>query len=292
MIKKNINTELQKVDTYELFAQLTGHAVFNHQRINSCLKRLNVILREGLEDWKTGVPRRRALIPPSSVDLQEWIDPYRKLQNTFSDADVIGIFDATFESWHDIQKRFTTSSGSWPDVHKKLAKCISDENTLRNHLVHSEFVYDAYLEPLDQIRNARAQTGSGPKKGKVAIRVMERQAMQEFVGFQFQLIEVLEDFFYGWKIHCTFYFDQNYILSHPEKFDHAIIDFVKNAQITSGVLASHFEDPKNDEISAYLNEWGERITKLDETRKSLKIKSANFDYDWEGPTEHIIWDLD
>ena len=287
-LKEDVWLSLSSNDTYELFAMLIGHSVMNHQRIVATAKRINQALRDEIERWKYGRQDRGLL------RVKGWKDPLELLSNTLSDSDFYNYFESTMKSWHDIQFRLAGKPSKFKLFPDTLMRNLREVNTNRNHLVHSEYTWQPYLRHSEEISVARPQNSSGTKNfGYVQIKTLNRDDFLQFIEYQYSIIHFLENMvfvdFQG------FLYDDTYISTYSEDFDDEIVQFSDSEEVSPGYMGvKEFEDPfypKHSEIQIYLSRRVEDLTKIDELRLQLKIKSANHQYSRIPPFEGGALDL-
>ena len=291
-VREDVLLNMSKSDTYELFSMLLGHAIFNHQRIVSEARRVNWCQRDTIETWKYGKPRRGIL----SVSSVQWNDPLELFTNTLSDSDFYNYFEAILRGWHGIQFRLAEKPRGFEQFPDLLIKNLREENTLRNHLVHSEYTWHPELLQNEEIKLARPQTSSGAKNhGHFQIKTLKREDFLQFIEYQTVLREYLQKVNYSLDI---LFYDDFYIAENRSKFDVDIIRFAESEEVSPAHAIGRdeegdFEDAsflRHHEIVAYLEKITNELRDIDRMRLSLNLKSSNYEYLRQPPIEGSILD--
>jgi hypothetical protein len=288
----DVQYEIDLADTYEVFSQLLGITLVNHQRITSHVKHLSIVLRSEIETYKFACRSRIQLGANKTFAKSAWIDPLVTFQNTMSDSDFYAYFEALLSSWHDIQFRLAGKPEGWRSFPSLLMKALKDENTQRNHLVHSEFTYQPGLSPQNELLMARSQSSSGAKNfGMVSVRTLRKEDLESFVEFQFKLIKFIEIF--SWDFEYLL-FDWSYIEENEGEFDIEVITFSRSDNVGSGYIEkdSMPQEPTHQEIQELLVKSNSDLTEIDDLRKNLEIKVAQHRYETRFPKEGFVSNID
>lgn len=282
--KEDVNLLISRSDTYELFAMLIGNSIINHQQILSNAKRICLVMRDEIERWKYGRPQRGVL----AVSSVKWRDPLETFPNTLSDSEFYSYFESILKSWHDIQFRLAGKPKKFEGFPEVLLKNLREENTQRNHLVHSEYTWGQDLMQGEELRAARPQNSSGSRNyGHFQIKTLNRTDFLEFVEYQYKIMHYLEGLQFDLEL---FLYDETYISAHSSEFDVEIGQFAKSDEVSpgSGFFSEEFEDcwsPVHSEIQEFLSKRAEMLMEIEGLRLKLKIKSANYIYSRVPPME-------
>ncbi len=282
--KEDVKLNISRSDTYELFAILIGNSVINHQKILSNAKRICQIMRDEIECWKYGRARRGVL----AVSSVNWRDPLESFPNTLSDSDFYSYFESILNSWHDIQFRLAGKPAKFEGFPSNLLKNLREENKLRNHLVHSEYVWDRDLKQGDEIMVARPQNSSGARNfGHFQVKTLNRSEFLEFIEYQYKIIQFLEFLQCDFEL---FLYDEAHITANSTEFDVEVVQFSQSEEVNSGSagFSEGFEDPwepRHAEIIAFLSAKAESLSAIEELRLKLRIKSGNCVYTQLPPME-------
>lgn len=282
--KEDVQLSIARGDTYELFAMLIGHSIINHQKILSNSRRLCQVMRDEIERWKYG-RQYRGVLRVSSI---KWRDPLETFPNTLSDSDFYTYFESILKSWHEIQFKLAGKPSRFEDFPVTLLKNLREENTQRNHLVHSEFTWHPDLTQGEEIRVARSQNSSGARNfGQYQIKTINRADFLEFVEYQYKIMHYLEDLHFDLEL---FLYDEAYISEYSSEFDAAIVQFAQSEEVSpgSGFFSEEFEDhwnPTHSEIQGFLAKRAETLSEIDSFRLNLKVKSVNYIYSRMPPAE-------
>lgn len=276
------NKLINNLDTVELFAQLIGQIVINHQKIIKFLRKITLTLEDDLQLWRTGRFRRRVLGEVRVFRKDESIAAFTKNINTLSDSDIIRFFELILCDWHNVQHRFIGKPNWFSDYPDTLLKCLRDENTIRNHLIHSDFEYKDELVPLEQIQVSRNQTGEGKKRGTIGIRTVQREEMIQFLQFQNLLFEHLEEIFYEFEYgdRVGFLVDCAFVEENKSDFDIEVVDYIEG----DNWLALPDDLSEQNQIFDYFMKFQIELKIIEEMRKVLEIKIGNYNYEWKFPT--------
>jgi hypothetical protein len=275
--KENIQLSISRSDTYELFAMLIGQSVINHQKILSNAKRLCQVMRDEIERWKYGRSQRGVL----AVSSVKWRDPLETFPNSLSDSEFYSYFESILKSWHDIQFRLAGKPKKFEGFPETLLKNLREENTQRNHVVHSEYTWNPDLTQGEELRAARPQNSSGARNfGHFQIKTLKRTDFLEFVEFQYKVMHYLESLQFDLEL---FLYDEAYISVHSSEFDVEIVNFSRSDEVSPGsaFFSEGFEDywsPTHSEIQDFLSKRAEDLSEIEEFRLKLKIKSGNYVY--------------
>ena len=167
-------------------------------------------------------------------------------------------------------------------------KNLREENTLRNHLVHSEYTWHRDLKQGEEIKMARSQNSSGARNyGHFQIKSLNRNDFLEFVEYQYKILRYLEG---RWIDLELFLYDEAYISTNSSEFDLDILQFVQSDEVSpgSGFFSEEYDDywsPAHSEIQDFLSRRADELLEIEEFRRKLKIKSANYDYSRVPPVE-------
>jgi hypothetical protein len=282
--KEDVQLSIARGDTYELFAMLIGHSIINHQKILSNARRLCQVMRDEIERWKYGRPYRGVL----GVSSIKWRDPLETFPNTLSDSDFYTYFESILKSWHEIQFGLAAKPSKFADFPVTLLKNLREENTQRNHLVHSEYTWDPDLTQGEEIRAARPQNSSGARNfGHFQIKTINRADFLEFVEYQYKIMHYLEGLQFDLEM---FLYDEAYISAHSSEFNAAVVQFAQSEEVSpgSGFFSEEFEDhwnPTHSEIQGFLAQRSEALSEIENFRLNLKMKSVNYIYSRMPPTE-------
>ena len=288
----DVQYDIDRADTYEVFSQLLGNTLVNHQKITSHVKHLSIVLRSEVETYKFACRCRRELGANKTFAKTAWIDPLDTFQNTMSDSDFYAYFEALLGSWHDIQFRLAGKPEGWRSFPSLLMKALKDENIQRNHLVHSEFTYQPGLSPQNELLMARSQSSSGAKNfGMVSVRTLRKEDLESFVEFQFKLIKFIEKS--SWDFEYLF-FDWSYIDQNEDEFDLEVITFSRSENVGSGYIEkdSAVQEPTYQEIRELLVKSHLNLVEIDDLRKNLEIKIAQHQYKTRFPKEGFVSNID
>jgi len=283
-LRESQKSLLNRLDTIELYAQLVGQVVINHQQIIGLIRNTNLQLKADVEAWLHGdhvrdAVRREDYLADRNKNLKskhEWI---WEVQNGYTDEQIISFFELLLGKWMSTQ--FWLIGESEISANKLvdgIVTCLRDENTIRNKLIHSDFKFHPDLLPMNEIQAARPINTAGKRKGMVEIRVIKSEEMFDFINYQNALIELRDEA----ELSSGFYFDENYISQNLDKFSATVVDFVENGPLSAG-----FSDTGQEQIVSQIEETKLRLSEVDGVRQKLKIKSGNFSYDWRMPNQLI-----
>ena len=283
-LKEDVQLNISRTDTYELFAMLIGTSVINHQKILSTAKCICRNMRNEIEVWKYGRAPRGVL----SVSSVQWKDPQDSFPNTLSDSDFYSYFEAILNSWHDIQFRLAGKPSKFETFPETLLKNLREENKQRNHLVHSEYIWDRELAQGEELKVARPQNSPGARNfGHFQIKMLKRSEFLEFIEYQYKLMHYLEDIEFDFE---AFVFDDHYISENSSAFDVEIVHFAQHEDVNpgTGFFSEEFTDtwnPVHSEVQKFLSKRAQSLLEIEEMRIKLKIKSGNCVYSRLPPVE-------
>lgn len=271
--------------TIELFAELIGRVVINHEDINRILRAYTTIMRCNLTEWNYGVFDEN--------------DPVEAFKNTLTDSELREYFKFIFLKWHDTQFRLLGKPEFYENYPETLMKCINKENKIRNEIIHSHMTF-----MLGVAKARRGQSSRGKNRGKLAKKTIKRKDYLGFIGYQIKLRRHIEDFCeqLGVEIidgdeifNSAFFRDPNYILKNSDKFDvntdADIIEYAEKDDLKQfgkeqenwkwekgeEGLALGLVHPQKELIEKFKAKV-DGITKINSIRKNLSINKAIIEY--------------
>lgn len=260
---------INEQDTREMFANLLGQIVINHEKINTLLDATIFIIRRKLNLWKT-------LSYDRSTSIGS--DPLNKHFVSLSDSDLRVVFCDHICVWQEVCSNLWEHPSWFSKFSEVFCRCVTDENEIRNHLLHSSFSFDEGNTPLEQMKSLRKVRGFGKKRGQVEVTTVDRSSLLEFTEFQANLVNFLENFAED-QLEEDFDFNVPYVLLNREKFSDEII---KYAELVLEIWKGFGWDPKeNSDWSNTESDYRKQCSELydlDIARKKLKIKSKNVEY--------------
>jgi hypothetical protein len=158
----------------ELFAELIGRVAIQHEMLNSQIRRAAEDAFEAAE-WQAG----GSILEQDVIERLLYKHSASELRQNF-----VSVLSSSF-------KRLTPGlrdSQAFSDWLKELGQMLAAENSLRNHIIHSEYFRDAKTVGVDEISGASL---ANQRKGRYSIRRFTRDFMLDFLRVQSELIFVV-----------------------------------------------------------------------------------------------------
>lgn len=158
----------------DLFAELIGRVAMQHEWLNSQIRRAGEDAFAAME-WETG----GSILEKDVIERLLYKHSSSELRQNF-----LSILSSTF-------KRFTPDLGDSPefaDWLEELGKMLTAENSLRNHIIHSQYFRDPETIGVDEISGSSL---ANQRKGRYSIRRFSRDFMLDFLRVQNELLFVI-----------------------------------------------------------------------------------------------------
>lgn len=194
----NENDPLIKDDALERLYTLLGRVVYSHENLNNILRDAIASLNHMISGLKYKEGGSWDYV--DSIDrLAGYKDPINSYLNLLGDKELRDLFFVFLYEWHKVQSGLIANPDWFHDFPEKVVRCIKEENSSRNLLIHSSYSFDQGINPHEEIRSKRRSNSQTPKdnKGRWAkrlVNITSFETLERFTWYQGQLNQWLEDF--------------------------------------------------------------------------------------------------
>jgi len=264
-LNKLLEDDLDKADSEELFSSLVGRIVINHEQLNSMVGDLVLLLIRDLTPYYFIFSEEKRLFTEMDhSDARMYIQgsaikaylrslQQRLISQNTTTSELRNACIEFMNSFNEICEEQGYPFTLAKDLPTLIRRSLATENTVRNHLVHSTFKFDSGKANLTRVKTARIKRGL--KKGKklaldeepkFAISDLKHSDFLEFIGFQKNLINVLEWF-----------------ISDVRDVGYLFLESGSGKTISAEMTTEN------------LKEWFSWFTKIETERQKLKLAQRN-----------------